>query len=162
MPLWCRQVSLRKLWDSLSEERSSMCERRLEKTVLRAALLPVKIAQFTQFFRQVRGHTVKSLSLTWECITFFRDARYEFQLRPHDSFPYSHGTGNNWHFHYNQTIGHDQLRRHMQCKGKYILVWGNNFFAVWLTKRHNIVCIMFKDRVNAWSYLYSLRHKHEY
>jgi hypothetical protein len=44
---------LRKLWDSLSELRSSLCERRLERTVLRSALLPVKTAQFTQFFRQV-------------------------------------------------------------------------------------------------------------
>ena len=44
---------LRKLWDSLSELRSSLCERRLEKTVLRPALLPVKTAQFAQFFRQV-------------------------------------------------------------------------------------------------------------
>jgi len=43
----------RKLWDSLSELRSSVCERRLERTVLRPALLPVKTAQFTQFFRQV-------------------------------------------------------------------------------------------------------------
>ena len=41
---------LRKLWDSLNELRSSLCERRLERTVLRPALLPVKIAQFTQFF----------------------------------------------------------------------------------------------------------------
>ena len=30
-----------------------VCERRLERTVLRPALLPVKTAQFTQFFRQV-------------------------------------------------------------------------------------------------------------
>ena len=55
---------LRKLWDSLSELRSSLCERRLERTVLRPALLPVKTAQFTQLFRQVWRHTVKSLSLT--------------------------------------------------------------------------------------------------
>jgi hypothetical protein len=54
---------LRKLWDSLCELRSSLCERRLERTVLRPVLLPVKTAQFTQFFRQVRRHTVKSLSL---------------------------------------------------------------------------------------------------
>jgi hypothetical protein len=44
---------LRKLWDSLSELRSSVCERRLDRTVLRPALLSVKTAQFTQFFRQV-------------------------------------------------------------------------------------------------------------
>jgi hypothetical protein len=44
---------LRKLSYSLSELRSSLCERRLERTVLRSALLPVKTAQFTQFFRQV-------------------------------------------------------------------------------------------------------------
>jgi len=55
---------LRKLWDSLSELRSSLCERRLERTVLRPALLPVKTAQFTQFFRQILRHTVKSLSST--------------------------------------------------------------------------------------------------
>jgi hypothetical protein len=55
---------VRKLWDSLSELRSSLCERRLERTVLKPALLPVKTAQFTQFFRQVWCHTAKSLSLT--------------------------------------------------------------------------------------------------
>jgi len=44
---------LRKLWDSLSELRSSLCEGRLEMTVRRPALLPVKTAQFIQFFRQV-------------------------------------------------------------------------------------------------------------
>jgi len=44
---------LRKLWDSLSELRSSLCERRLERTVLRPALLRVRTAQFTQFFCQV-------------------------------------------------------------------------------------------------------------
>jgi hypothetical protein len=52
------------LSNSLSELRSSLCERRLGRTVLRPALLPVKTAQFTQFFRQVWHHTVKSLSLT--------------------------------------------------------------------------------------------------
>jgi len=55
---------LSKLWDSLIELRSSVCERRLERTVVRPALLPVKTAQFTQFFCQVWRHTVKSLSLT--------------------------------------------------------------------------------------------------
>ena len=55
---------LRKLWGSLIELGSSLCEGRLERTVLRPALLPVKSAQFTQFFRQVCRHTVKSLSLT--------------------------------------------------------------------------------------------------
>ena len=53
------------LWDSQSELRSSPCERRLEKTVLRPVLLPVKTAQFLlSLFRQVCRHTVKSLSLT--------------------------------------------------------------------------------------------------
>ena len=44
---------LRKLWDSLSELRSSLCERRLLRTDLRPALFPVKTAQFTKFFHQV-------------------------------------------------------------------------------------------------------------
>jgi hypothetical protein len=44
---------LRKLWDSLSELRSSLFERRLEMTVLRPAKVPVKTAQFTKFFHQV-------------------------------------------------------------------------------------------------------------
>ena len=52
MPSWCRQVN-RGNWGSLSELRSSLCERRLERTVLRPALLPVKSTQFTQFFHQV-------------------------------------------------------------------------------------------------------------
>jgi len=49
---------------SLSELRGPVCERRLERTVLRPALLSAKTSQFTQFFRQVWRHTVKSLSLT--------------------------------------------------------------------------------------------------
>jgi hypothetical protein len=48
----CLLATLRKLWDSLTELRSSLSER-LERTVLRPALMPVKSAQFTQFFRQV-------------------------------------------------------------------------------------------------------------
>jgi len=52
------------LWDSLSELRSSVCERRLERAVLRPEVLPVETVQFNQFFRQVLRHTVKSLSLT--------------------------------------------------------------------------------------------------
>jgi len=44
---------LRKLWGSLSELCSSLCERCLERTFLRSALLPFKTAQFTQFFRQI-------------------------------------------------------------------------------------------------------------
>ena len=59
---------LRKLWDSLSELHSSLCERRLERRVLRPALLPVKTAQFTQFFRQVWRHRVKIARFNWECI----------------------------------------------------------------------------------------------
>jgi len=35
------------VWDSLSELRNSLSERRLERRVLRPALLPVKSAQFT-------------------------------------------------------------------------------------------------------------------
>ena len=53
MGLWCGAGKLRELWDSPSELRSSVCARRLEKIDLRPTLLPVKTAQFTQFFRQV-------------------------------------------------------------------------------------------------------------
>jgi len=45
---------MRKLWDSLSELHNSLCEKWLERTVLRPALLPVKTAWFTQF--------------NWDCI----------------------------------------------------------------------------------------------
>jgi hypothetical protein len=44
---------LREMWVSLSELRSSLCERRPERTVLKPALLSVKTVQFTPFFRQV-------------------------------------------------------------------------------------------------------------
>jgi len=40
---------LRKLWDSLSELRSSVCERRVERTVPRPALLPVKLHSLLSF-----------------------------------------------------------------------------------------------------------------
>jgi hypothetical protein len=59
---------LRKLWDSLSELRSSLCERRLERTVLRPALLPVTTAQFTQIFRQVWYHNSKIAQFNWVCM----------------------------------------------------------------------------------------------
>jgi hypothetical protein len=48
-----KKQGCRLLLDSLSELRSSVCERRLERTILSPALLPVKTAHFTQFFRQV-------------------------------------------------------------------------------------------------------------
>jgi len=38
---------------ALGELCSSLCERRLERTVPRPAVLPVKNAQFTQLFRQL-------------------------------------------------------------------------------------------------------------
>jgi hypothetical protein len=44
---------LRKLWDSLSELHSSLCERLLEITTLRPVPFSVKTAQFTQFFPTV-------------------------------------------------------------------------------------------------------------
>jgi hypothetical protein len=88
---------LRKLWDSLSEVRSSLCERRLEKTVLSPALLPLKTAQFTQFFPSGMTSHIKTAQFNWECIAPFTDAfgttaRYknyanhvaaEASLRPH-------------------------------------------------------------------------------
>ena len=70
VPWWCHR-KLRKLWDSLSELRSSLCERGLERTVLRPALLPVKTAQFTRFFHQVWRHS-KIAQFNWECIVRFR------------------------------------------------------------------------------------------
>jgi hypothetical protein len=61
---------LRKLWDSLSELRSSLYEGLLERTGLRPALLSVKTGQFIEFFRQVSRHTVISFSLTDSAFVF--------------------------------------------------------------------------------------------
>ena len=55
---------LRKLCNSLSELRSCLCQRRLERTFLRPVLLPVKTANFTYFFHLLQQRTLKSLSLT--------------------------------------------------------------------------------------------------
>ena len=65
---WFRAGKLRKLWDSLSELRSSLCERRLTRTVLRPALLPVKTAQFTQFFPSGMMSHSKISQFNWQCI----------------------------------------------------------------------------------------------
>jgi hypothetical protein len=65
-------AKLRKLWDSLSELRSSVCERRLERTVLRPAPLPVKTAQFTQFYPSIMTSHSKIAQFNWECIGRFR------------------------------------------------------------------------------------------
>jgi len=60
---------LRKLWDTMSELRSSLCERRLERTVLRPALLSVKTAKFNRFFFS-SGMTsqCKIVQYNYECI----------------------------------------------------------------------------------------------
>jgi hypothetical protein len=58
---------LRKLWDSLGELRSSLYERRLEKTVLRPALFPVKTAQYSVFPSGMTSHG-KIAQCNWECI----------------------------------------------------------------------------------------------
>ena len=75
---------LRELWDSLSELRHSVCEIRLERTVLRPALLPHKTAQFTQFFRQVWLHTIKSLSLT-DSVYGALKCYFNWQTKPYRS-----------------------------------------------------------------------------
>ena len=48
---------LRKLWDSLSELRSSLCERRLERTVLRPALCCQNCADYTVFPSDMTSHS---------------------------------------------------------------------------------------------------------
>jgi hypothetical protein len=63
---------LRKLWDSLSELRSCLCERQLERTVLRPVLLPVKTAQFTRFFPSRMTSHSKTVQFNWQCIGHFR------------------------------------------------------------------------------------------
>jgi hypothetical protein len=50
MGVWAGK--LRELLDCLSELRSSVCERQLERTVVISVSLPVKTAQFTLYFRQ--------------------------------------------------------------------------------------------------------------
>jgi hypothetical protein len=57
MVVWAGK--LKKLWNCLIELRSSVRERRLEKTVLKPALLPVKTAQFTQFSRHFKTSNSK-------------------------------------------------------------------------------------------------------
>jgi hypothetical protein len=58
---------LRKLWDSLSELCSSLCERRLERAFPRHALLPVENEQFTQFSLSMMSHS-KIAQFNWGCI----------------------------------------------------------------------------------------------
>ena len=60
-------VKRRKLCDYLSELRSSLCERRLEKTFLRTMVFSIKTAQFTQF--SVRYDVTSKIALfNWECV----------------------------------------------------------------------------------------------
>ena len=59
---------LRKLWDSLSELRSSVCERKLERTVLRPALLPVKnCAVYSVYPSGMTSHSIIA-QFNWERI----------------------------------------------------------------------------------------------
>ena len=74
---------LRKLWDSWSELRSSLCERRLERTVLRPALLLVKTAQFTQFFLSDMMSHSKIAQFNWECTGHFMYVTYTPPVQHH-------------------------------------------------------------------------------
>ena len=69
---------LRKLWDSLSELRSSVCERRLERTVLRPGLLSVKTAQLAQFFPSGMTSHSKIAQFNWQFIALLRLPAYHF------------------------------------------------------------------------------------
>jgi hypothetical protein len=63
---------LRKLWDSLSELRSSLCERRLERTSSEGCAISCQSCAVYSDFPSGMIHTVKSLSLTLECVEPFR------------------------------------------------------------------------------------------
>ena len=70
MPSWCRQVN----WGNCGipwVNCAILCERRLERTVLRPALLPVKTAQFTQFFPSGMTSHSKITQFNWQCIAPF-------------------------------------------------------------------------------------------
>jgi len=59
---------LRKLWDFLSELRSSLCERRLERTVLRPdAIACQNCAVYSVFPSGMTSHS-KIAQFNWECI----------------------------------------------------------------------------------------------
>jgi hypothetical protein len=104
---------LRKLWDSLSELRSSVCERRLERTVLRPVLLPVKTAQFTQFFPSVMKSHSKIAKFNWECIgPLIKESGTVC-----DSY---------WHGLYKQRIIHVASTRHYQPFSIKIIVVSSN------------------------------------
>jgi hypothetical protein len=71
---------LRKLWDSLSELRSSLCERWLAMTVLRPALLPVKnCAVYSVFPSGMTSHS-KIAQFNWECIGHFKSSPLELLM----------------------------------------------------------------------------------
>ena len=114
---------LRKLWDFLSELRSSLCERRLERTVLRPELWPVKTAHFTQFFRQAWHHTIKSRSLTESVL---RPYRYHpnravfssLHQRLRDTGPYSPRAGRERGVKTAGSWSRDNARGSTQCDRK--------------------------------------------
>ena len=58
---------LRKLWDSLSELRSFVCERQLESTVLRPALTCHYGAVYSVFPSDMTSHN-KIAQFNWECM----------------------------------------------------------------------------------------------
>jgi hypothetical protein len=59
---------LRKFWDSLSELHSSVCERRLERIVLRPALLPFKNSADDSVFPSGMTSHSKIAHFNWECM----------------------------------------------------------------------------------------------
>jgi len=66
--VWAGKLS--KLWDSLSELRSSLCERRLERTVEACAIACQNCAIYSVFPSGMASHS-KIAQFNWECIGRF-------------------------------------------------------------------------------------------
>jgi hypothetical protein len=59
---------LRKLWDSLSELRSSLCERRLEKSSSEACVIDCQNCSVYSVFPSGMSSHSKIVQFNWECI----------------------------------------------------------------------------------------------
>jgi len=106
---------------AVSELRSSLCERRLERTVMRLALLPVKTAQFWQAIAQASELSFQS-SFTQKTAQFTQGIPQfpQFTCRQHDGIISTRHTEptKNW-----QPDG-----KHVLCQRTFSSVFRADFF----------------------------------
>jgi len=111
---------LRKLWDSLSELRSFLCEGRLELTVLCLHYCLSKLRSLFSFFPLGLTSHSKIAQFNWECIApLRRSTRLAFRSLPRMPAVWAWGTGQQWTLEHVGEIRHHEAEQFTALKSSH-------------------------------------------